>query len=782
MKIRMITFLFIVLIIFSFFNENLCAQQLRVKDALQKIKIIAYPENSRPVNRTVAEEFQKELVPQAKIMALKPNLSVEGTNVFRISIGDEKFAEGPQKYGIRSPKEKDWMFFCLSQSGEGELVASKQHLLYALFCRVKEEWLEEPVNFFEKGRLETATFLWMEGSDGVWSHRARAPRHYNAEKSLKELARLGCSHLTVNGLASYFPFEQGPPGEVYHRFYFGNPDLDQFVETELNKGIHSPEYLEANLRYLKENAELALRYGMIPGLAVCSPRTVPDALFDRYPFLRGARVDHPFRSFRPRYTLSLAHPVVRWHYAEMLKKIMKEIPELGYLFIRTNDAGAGFEHTTSLYPGRNGGPYLIREWRTNEEIAQAAGENILRYCQLLRDAGSEINPNFRIQISLGPLPAEEETVLKGMGNRIDLTISLSDKENPEKWAKETALLKRDGYLLGGIGLMSSYIKGIPFPWLCYENMNEMVSAGIYRGSVYVEPPSLVPYDINGEIFKTFHLNGSANIEDVINEKASQWAGKEHASKLIEVWKLSEKIVRDFPSMALYAGYGFYTLRPWVRPFVPNIENIPDAEREYYEKYLNAIFNNPTLVDFGADMLWRLISKDEAAEIVKQCDEKIWQPLEALVTYLQKIVEELSPQDQAYAVFVDHRDRILGLRCYYRTLRNLNAWIAGVHGYIDSNKKSEKENNLKMVREMIDDEIDNMKKLLQLWETSKVDFFPISDVTESMYTYFDKNFADLLAKKIELMEKHKNDTPYINPNFMWRMPKEFPLAAEEYLKY
>jgi len=53
------------------------------------------------------------------------------------------------------------------------------------------------------------------------------------------------------------------------------------------------------------------------------------------------------------------------------------------------------------------------------------------------------------------------------------------------------------------------------------------------------------------------------------------------------------------------------LAPLVRPFVPNIENIPEAERAYYEKYLNAIFNNPTLIDFGADMLWTLISKEEA---------------------------------------------------------------------------------------------------------------------------------------------------------------------------
>ena len=48
--------------------------------------------------------------------------------------------------------------------------------------------------------------------------------------------------------------------------------------------------------------------------------------------------------------------------------------------------------------------------------------------------------------------------------------------------------------------------------------------------------------------------------------------------------------------------------------VPNIEKIPDKERAYFEKYINAIFNNPNLVDYAADALWTLISKEDAEKI------------------------------------------------------------------------------------------------------------------------------------------------------------------------
>ena len=89
--------------------------------------------------------------------------------------------------------------------------------------------------------------------------------------------------------------------------------------------------------------------------------------------LRGPRVDHPFRSFRPRYTMTLTHPRVREHYAEMMAALMREVPDLGFLAVWSNDSGSGFEHTKSLYVGRNGGAYMIREWRDDADIAQIAG-------------------------------------------------------------------------------------------------------------------------------------------------------------------------------------------------------------------------------------------------------------------------------------------------------------------------------------------------------------------------------------------------------------------------
>ena len=70
--------------------------------------------------------------------------------------------------------------------------------------------------------------------------------------------------------------------------------------------------------------------------------------------------------------------------------------------------------------------------------------------------------------------------------------------------------------------------------------------------------------------------------------------------------------------------------------------------------------------------------------------------------------------------------------------------------------------------MVDGELQNTRKLLKLWKEADRVFMPVSTVAETLHLYGD-NFGELLAKKIELMEAHRDDIPRIDPEYMWRMP-------------
>jgi hypothetical protein len=751
-----------------------------VADALKKTRVLAVPEAGRPVDRTVAEELRHDLAPQAEIRAVKAG-GADTPGVFRIAVADEKVAAGPSAGIVKKAAGKGWMYLRIAPDGSGELTASAPHLLYALSRLLADDWSGLDTAALEKGKLVVPAFTRLEGGDNYLANPKRVAAGYDAEASVRELARLGFSHVPVNALAKDMPAEQGPPGEIYYRFYYFSPDLDQFVETPLNTGAYSPEYLEANLALLKANARLAVKYGLTPGLNISSPRSVPDAVLEKYPYLRGARVDHPFRSYRPRFTLTLSHPAVRWHYAELMRRLMKEVPELGYIYLWTNDSGSGFEYTASLYAGRNGGAYLVREWESHEAIAKAAAENVLRYFRTLRDAAAETRPDFRLLFNLFSFSNEESFILDGLTEGLDLWVAPKELDDTPRGRRLKALPAKGSEIFTTTRLQNNYLLGIPSPWLAAEEVRALRAAGFDKAQVTVDPQPLAPLDVNREVLRALNFDPEANIDSVVMAAAVRAVGKRAAPALVRAWRLADTAVRGFPSIMLYGdnNWGFPWYRLLVRPFAPDIERIPEAERAYYEKYMTVTFNNPNLVDLGTDILWTLMTTEQADAAVAQADRATWKPLDEAIAALNEAVGET--EGNARAAFVDQLDRLRALRCYFRTLRNTAAWVAGVHGYIEAKDPAEKAKRREAVRAMVDDEIRNARDLAALFESSKTRFMPV-DPTGETFNMYGRNLPELIKKKAALMEKHRDDEPRIDPDFMWRLPKDAGLDPKVYLKH
>jgi hypothetical protein len=83
--------------------------------------------------------------------------------------------------------------------------------------------------------------------------------------------------------------------------------------------------------------------------------------------------------------------------------------------------------------------------------------------------------------------------------------------------------------------------------------------------------------------------------------------------------------------------------------------------------------------------------------------------------------------------------------------------------------------------VVDDEIRNTGDLLDLWNSTPVNFMTVTETGES-WAMYGRNFGELLQKKIALMKRHRNDPPWIDPDFMWRMGPECPVPPSEYLRY
>ncbi len=767
---------------------------MNIRDTLKKARRIAMASPNVAVEQTVVNGLMV-LFPQLERRELG---ELDGLSEPAIRVGVMSSLSLSARFKVPPAAERNWMFLRVDADGNVDILSSVSHLLYLAFTMVTEELNDRDVNEYRDGRLIYPAFASQRPLYDLFAtQHARSVRNFDRVDYFRSLARSGFSHAEVNGLAFPVALEKGPKDEVYSRFYTYCPSLDQFVSSALNTGTYDEEYLQANLNYLKTNAELAEKYGLTPGIVCFEPRSVPESLLRRYPMLRGARVDHPMRSFEPRYNLSVAHPIVREHYAEMLDKLMKEVPSLGYMSIWSNDSGAGFEYTNSLYVGRNGGGYLVREWLGSGEIEAAAATNLVRFMKLLRDSARKTNPEFRVLLRMEPFWLEHDHILDQLEEGLDLEVSsLKGKgwelsyrhptfgedvqihttalhnrfESEEKVHLEELAEKgvsADVVFAPGIIWNHEPLIGIPFPHLVYEKLRDMKMAGVKNVCVLGgnTPERFAPFNINQELVRAFEADREFEVEPFLERKSVEWAGPS-ASIARKLWKLTDDAVRAFPiPIWIYAAWGVW-YRLAVRPVVPNIEAIPEQDRAYYEKFLLATPHNRCRVDFRYDVGFDLLAPDRAWRAVDFIDKNCLPPLELAVGLAYD--ERLESRDERSLRFTtDQWERLRGLRCWMRTQRNVTGWVAGVHTYLQSTDGEKKLQAKRLVRSVVLDEISNTVDLLVLWDKSTSNWMMVSDVGETTFIYY-KNFGELLRRKINLMTGHEDDEPHVDPEFQWRL--------------
>ncbi len=767
-----------------------------VSEILSALKLIEISPSGPRVEHTVATELAVS-ARSAPGIERSPGLNAKADGA-RIAVVTDTSLWKSVHPGLE--KRSHWMLARKKDGAGGEVLASHEHLLYGLWTHLKDEWAGLDASVLREGKIAQPAFQAIRPVfDLFLTQTARTVRDFDREEHMRSLARMGASHAEVNGLAFAVPFERGPKGELLHRFYTYCPALDQFVTSRLNKNIYDNDYLQANLNMLKANAALAEKYGLTAGMVCFEPRSVPDELLDRYPVLRGARVDHPMRSFKPRYNLSVAHPVVLEHYAEMMENLVQEVPRLDYISIWSNDSGAGFEYTNSLYVGRNGGGYLVREWLAAKDIASAAALNLIRFMKTLRDAGRKINPRFRTLIRLEPFWEEHDYIWEQLEDGLDVEVSslltkgwdLAYKhpkyeEVPQIHgtalystfvADEQPLIRQlqkkgsqtDVYFVPGPFGNHEPLIGIPFPSLVYQKLKQMsdhevATATCLGGTV---PQSFAPYYINQEVVRAFQFDRSLDLPVFLRKKAKEYIGDRLADDLVIVWNLCDETYQYFPiPIWIYAAWGVW-YRLFVRPIIPNIEKIPEADRVYYEDFLLATTHNRTRVDFRYDVGFDLMDSARAWLAVRHMDEDLFPRMKKILDLLVAMKKK-ARTDAEHACVTDQFDRMRALNCWYRTQRSVTAWVAGVHGYLESKDEKFRNECRTLLRQMVLEEIENTRDLLDLWETSTTNWMIISDVGETTFIYY-KNIGEQMKKKIALMTGRENDEPYVDPDFQWRVP-------------
>jgi hypothetical protein len=690
-----------------------------------------------------------------------------------------------------------WIWLQIGDDGRGDVCATHGAFLYAAV-----RLLAGPISGFTREKLAAgillpATFNWHRPHwDACYTQYWRSARNFEPERYVAALAEAGFTHCEVNGLQAHMPYEDLVPWEYYPQFYTYAPGFNHFVDTPLTKGIWPALYLDANLDHLRKLAGLGRSYGLIPGVCMFEPRTMPERFFAKYPTLRGARVDHPFRSRLPRYTMAQDHPIVQRHYREALQKIMHHVPDLGYMSVWTNDSGAGFEHTASLYVGRNGGPYMIREWRNHDKVAQAAGQSIVRYLRNLRTAAAEINPDFDVILRIEPFKVEHDHIKAGMGDHVSweapsllvrgYSVPYAHPRYPENLGvagslfhttmdpaeKETLRLSRAQGVEPVLHYSASSVMnhepllGIPYPNMLHAKLRAMRETGIARISCLggLSNPAQAPYWPNPVVIQAAQFLPDKPVENVLRDFAGSLVGPAHAATLVEAWSAFEQALGGQPLVGLYCVFGYCWQRTWDRPFVPDIEAVPAAERDYYERHGCFQQNNPGLNDLGKDVLFDLITRESGSKMAADMDANVIAPLKALIVHLDQTLSSLAGQPAV--VFTDLRDRVRAYLHWVTSLRSVCAWCECVYGYLEAKDPAVRAACEHKLQGAIDLEMENIKGLIALLESTPSEVLVVSGVAETTF-FYGENLVDHLKTKLRLTAQYRHHAPRIDKNIYWR---------------
>lgn len=756
--------------------------------AALNVHSINYPSKFQAVEQTAADE----LVHLTGAKATKSARPGKGLNIALVGQGWTK----------KLPKSKanteGWMWLQINEDGTGEIAADEGSLLYAAVRLLANGLTDDARENLGRGLFLPATFPWHRPHwDGCLTQYWRSVRKFDREQYVATLAETGFTHVEVNGLQAHMPMEDSVQSEYYAQFYTYTAGFNHFIDTPLTEGLWQPHYLEANLNNLKQLVGLGRKYGLKPGICMFEPRTLPERFFQRYPTLRGARVDHPFRSRLPRYCLAQDHPITKQHYRTAIQNLMKAAPDLSYMSVWTNDSGAGFEHSGSLYVGRNGGPYMIREWRNHEKIAQASGESITRYLSNIQSAAAEINPDFDVILRLEPFKLEQDHIKKGMNKHITweapsllvrgYSLPYTHPKYPEMSGvagsplqteideserdvlKESRSLGAEPTLQYAVGTTACYepLLGIPYPRMLSKKLASLKDLGIKRASAFggLNNPQQTPYWPNPAVIRAAQLTPEVSIDDVLTNLARGFVGPKYAPQLLSSWDAFEDALSWQPPMMLFNA-AFTWQRTFDRPYVPDIEAIPAKERAYYERHGCFQHNNPSINDIGKDVLFDLVSREHGTRATAAFDKNVIPRMEKLIAKLEKLEAKTADDAQAQAVFSDLLDRARGYRALVGSLRMVCAWCSNVYGYLESTKAADKKKYEKQLQAAIDDELVNTENLLTLLEADRTEFMVLSGIANNTFCY-GEDLPELLRNKIRLMKKYRHRKPRIDKDILWR---------------
>jgi hypothetical protein len=209
-------------------------------------------------------------------------------------------------------------------------------------------------------------------------------------KIMARLRPYGRVDICINAPAEKSEYEIPENSCDWHEYASYNRSVAAFFPDAKLVPFFPADFVAKNRQLLLYKAGVLRELGLSASFRSNEPRFLPEAFFEKYPDLRGPRVDHPRRSVQKEFAPCFHRPETIEMYRNMAEQLFANVPEIRTLYFSMNDAGSGFCWEDWLYSGPNG-PSACRNINKSEAITTM----LKVYKEGARKTGNDIDIYFK---------------------------------------------------------------------------------------------------------------------------------------------------------------------------------------------------------------------------------------------------------------------------------------------------------------------------------------------------------------------------------------------------
>jgi len=388
-----------------------------------------------------------------------------------------------------------------------------------------------------------------------------------------QMARLksfGRVDVCINSPALKSDFEIPGGSCDWHEYASYNRSVAAFFPDKTLIPFIPAELVTKNRQLLLSKAGILRELGLSAYFRSNEPRFLPEAFFDKYPHMRGPRVDHPRRSVKKEYAPCFHQTENIEMYRNMVDQLFKNVPEIRTFYFSMNDAGSGFCWGDWLYSGPNG-PADCKHINKSECV--------LSMLKVFKDGARQTGHD--IDISFRGMFTDEE---------LDELVP----ELPENCFAEN----RNTQPVKGINTMFAYpVRGIINPLEILRTLARSTGSGTERyflnfcssysrGHENIETIEKV-VDIVESHLKNPAGEGEINALQSLKELCIKWAGSESADLLFDAFITLDRIRKETGAglEGLSPLYWGVSARHITRPLVFAPQRLTPEEEKHFMPYI-----------------------------------------------------------------------------------------------------------------------------------------------------------------------------------------------------